>query len=88
MIGLSGIEIKILKLAERDGYTPQSDGPWWMRVLFELGLLNRYLKRLIREDLLVFFPPYMDWDNQYHKLSFETTHNGEVLLLDYWLISF
>lgn len=79
MIGLSGIELKILELSMDDGYSPFSDGPWWMRFLFHSGLMDRYLRRLCGKGLLMFFHPGLDMG-----FSFSTTLEGYHVLNDYW----
>jgi hypothetical protein len=52
MIGLSGLEFKILELAERDGYSVTMDGPWWMKLLYDFGILQIYINRMVENGLL------------------------------------
>lgn len=54
LVGLSGIEFKILRLAMRNrgNYYPATNGPWYLKLLFDLGYLQRFLKRLVALGLM------------------------------------
>lgn len=53
MIGLSGLDYKILELSTRwDGYSVTMNGPWWMKLLYDFGILQIYIKRLVDKGLL------------------------------------
>lgn len=53
MIGLSGLEYKILKMADGPrGYYATANGPWWMKLLYDFGILQLYIDRLVENGLL------------------------------------
>lgn len=83
MIGLSGIEYKILRLASADyfhEYWPAMHGPWYLKVFYDLGLLQKYIDRLVAHDFL------RDMENGGY--GYELTDDGLFILLDYWQMSF